>query len=258
MDWAGENRGTDKDALLAGALASGNWEAAPTAPRDPFSVHVFACLVTLAAQESIASGATIWRDAGFARAPTSMLFSPLPRADQRLVGDATPRQLSSTKRKSSFALCSIAFACDDSLETGWLVSMLARRCMSPNHLWQDLGLSIAWRSKSFDAGTLPSARRSQRAKYEMEEVFLSLPVRNGRFYSLRGAKLRRMFRLFRLFWRRDGRQSPNASRCARRKRLKLLSDKAPLDHPRAIEGGPFRTFCTTLVHCCVAHMATIA
>ena len=57
MDWAGENRGTEKDAPVAGALTSGNWETAPTAPRDPFSVHVFACLVTLAAQEAIASGA---------------------------------------------------------------------------------------------------------------------------------------------------------------------------------------------------------
>jgi nitrogen fixation protein NifQ len=29
---------------------------------------------------------------------------------------------------------------DDSRETAWFVSILARRCMSPNHLWQDLGL----------------------------------------------------------------------------------------------------------------------
>ena len=78
MDWAGENRGTDKDTLVAGALASGNWEAAPTAPRDPFSVHVFACLVTLAAQEAIASGATIGETLGLRSADLDALVTTYP------------------------------------------------------------------------------------------------------------------------------------------------------------------------------------
>jgi len=42
-------------------------------PRDPFSVHVFACLVTLAAQEAIASGATIGETLGL-RSADSMLL----------------------------------------------------------------------------------------------------------------------------------------------------------------------------------------
>jgi nitrogen fixation protein NifQ len=140
MDWAGENRGTDKNALLAGALASGNWEAAPTAPRDPFSVHVFACLVTLAAQESIASGATIGEMLGLRAADLDALLTLYPASTNASLGMQPPTIEFDEEEEQLRALFD-RFRVDDSLETGWLVSMLARRCMSPNHLWQDLGLS---------------------------------------------------------------------------------------------------------------------
>jgi nitrogen fixation protein NifQ len=140
MDWAGENRGTDKNALLAGALASGNWEAAPTAPRDPFSVHVFACLVTLAAQESIASGATIGEMLGLRAADLDALLTLYPAPTNVSLGMQPPTVEFDEEEEQLRALFD-RFRVDDSLETGWLVAMLARRCMSPNHLWQDLGLS---------------------------------------------------------------------------------------------------------------------
>ena len=140
MDWAGENRGTDKNALLAGALASGNWEAAPTAPRDPFSVHVFACLVTLAAQESIASGATIGEMLGLRAADLDALLTLYPASTNVSLGMQPPTIEFDEEEEQLRALFD-RFRVDDLLETGWLVSMLARRCMSPNHLWQDLGLS---------------------------------------------------------------------------------------------------------------------
>jgi nitrogen fixation protein NifQ len=140
MDWAGENRGTDKNALLAGALASGNWEAAPTVPRDPFSVHVFACLVTLAAQESIASGATIGAMLGLRAADLDGLLTLYPASTNVSLG-MQPPTIEFDEEEEQLRAMFDRYRVDDSLETGWLVSMLARRCMSPNHLWQDLGLS---------------------------------------------------------------------------------------------------------------------
>ena len=140
MDWAGENRGTDKDALPSGALATGNWETAPTAPRDPFSVHVFACLVTLAAQESIATGATIGEMLGLRAADLDALLTLYPESTNVSLGMQPPTIEFDEEEEQLRALFG-RYRVDDSLETGWLVSMLARRCMSPNHLWQDLGLS---------------------------------------------------------------------------------------------------------------------
>ena len=140
MDWAGENRGSDKDTLVAGALASGNWEAAPTAPRDPFSVHVFACLVTLAAQEAIASGATIGETLGLRSADLDALVTTYP-SSIAVALEAQPSVIEFDEEEEQLRALFDRYRVDDSLETGWLISMLARRCMSPNHLWQDLGLS---------------------------------------------------------------------------------------------------------------------
>ncbi len=140
MDWAGENRGTDKNAFLSGALASGNWEAAPPASRDPFSVHVFACLVTLAAHESIASGSTIGEMLGLRAADLDALLTLYPSSTNISLGMQPPTIEFDEEEEQLRALFD-RYRVDDSLETGWLISLLARRCMSPNHLWQDLGLS---------------------------------------------------------------------------------------------------------------------
>ncbi len=140
MEWAGENQGTDKDALVAGAVANGNWEIAPTAPRDPFSVHVFACLVALAAQESIASGATIGETLGLRSADLDALLTIYP-SSTGVALEAQPSAIDFDEEEEQLRALFDRYRVDDTPETGWLVSMLARRCMSPNHLWQDLGLS---------------------------------------------------------------------------------------------------------------------
>jgi nitrogen fixation protein NifQ len=139
MDWAGENRGTDKATLIEGALTSG-WEIAPPAPRDPFSVHIFVCLVALAAQESIASGATIGDTLGLRAADLDALLTIYP-SSTGVALEAQPSIIEFDEEEEQLRALFDRYRVDDSLETGWLVSMLARRCMSPNHLWQDLGLS---------------------------------------------------------------------------------------------------------------------
>ena len=80
MDWAGEHPGTDKEALAAGALTSEIRESASTALSDPFTVHVFACLVTLATQEAIASGASVGDTLGLRSAELDTFLAIYPQA----------------------------------------------------------------------------------------------------------------------------------------------------------------------------------
>jgi nitrogen fixation protein NifQ len=140
MDWAGENRGPEKDTLVGGALTGGNWKIAPPSPRNPFSVHIFACLLALAAQESIASGATIGESLGLSAADLDALLTIFPTT-AGVALEAQPSTIEFDEEEEQLRALFDRYRVDDSLETGWLVSMLARRCMSPNHLWQDLGLS---------------------------------------------------------------------------------------------------------------------
>lgn len=140
MDWAGENRGTDKDTLVGDALTSGNWGAASTTPLGPFTAHIFACLVTLAIQESNASGATVGETLGLRSADLDALLAIYPSTTSVAL-EAQPSIIEFDEEEEQLRALFERYRADASLETGWLVSMLARRCMSPNHLWQDLGLS---------------------------------------------------------------------------------------------------------------------
>jgi nitrogen fixation protein NifQ len=140
MDWAGENRGTDKDTLVGGALTSGAWEPATTAPLDPFTAHILACLVALAIQESTASGATVGETLGLCWADLDALLAIYPSTPS-IALEAQPSIIEFDEEEEQLRALFQRHRVDDSLETGWLVSILARRCMSPNHLWQDLGLS---------------------------------------------------------------------------------------------------------------------
>ncbi len=140
MDWAGENRGTDKETLAGGALASGSWEPASTASRDPFTGHVFACLIALAIQESTSSGAAIGETLGLCSADLDALLAIYPSTPSLALG-AQPSIIEFDEEEEQLRALFERHRVDDSLQTRWLVSILARRCMSPNHLWQDLGLS---------------------------------------------------------------------------------------------------------------------
>lgn len=140
MDWAGENRGTDKNTLVGGALTSGNWAPASTAPVDPFTAHIFACLIALAIQESTDSGAPVGETLGLCSADLDALLANYPSIPSFAL-DAQPSMIEFDEEEEQLRALFDRFRVDDSLETRWLVSMLARRCMSPNHLWQDLGFS---------------------------------------------------------------------------------------------------------------------
>jgi nitrogen fixation protein NifQ len=140
MDWAGENPGTDKEALAASALTSEIRESGSTTLSDPFTVHVFACLVTLATQEAIASGASVGDTLGLRSAELDTFLAIYPQATCVAL-EAQPSIIEFDEEEEQLRALFDRYRADESLETGWLVSMLARRCMSPNHLWQDLGLS---------------------------------------------------------------------------------------------------------------------
>ncbi len=140
MEWAGENHGYDKDALLAGVSTFQHCESASIAPRNRFMEHIFACLLALAIKESLASGGSVGETLGLCAADLDALIS-VYAPTMRLALAAQPSRIVFDEEEEQLCALFNRYRRDDSLETRWLVSMLARRCMSPNHLWQDLGLS---------------------------------------------------------------------------------------------------------------------
>jgi nitrogen fixation protein NifQ len=140
MEWVGENRGYGKDALLAGVSMLGNRQSALAAPRNRFTEHIFACLLTLAIEESHASGGSIGETLGLCAADIDALLSVYaPTTRVTLAGQ--PSRIVFDEEEEQLRALFNRYRGDESAETRWLVSVLARRCMSPNHLWQDLGLS---------------------------------------------------------------------------------------------------------------------
>jgi len=140
MEWAGENHGYDKDALLVGVSTLHFCKSASTAPRNRFLEHIFACLLALAIKESLASGGSVGETLGLCAADLDALLSDYAPT-VRLALAAQPSRIAFDEEEEQLRALFNRYRGDDSLETRWLVSMLARRCMSPNHLWQDLGLS---------------------------------------------------------------------------------------------------------------------
>ena len=234
-----ENRGTDKDALVAGALTSGNWESAPTTPRDPFSVHVFNCMVAPSPHGINGLRRTIGETLGLCSADLDALVTTYPSSIAVRPGGATLGNCILTKRKSSSRF----------------VRSLSRRRFARNRLARlHAGPSLHVAE--------PSLARSRRLSTRgdlnrlMRERFPALAARNTQnmkwkhFYrclcEMEGFSSSRpscaeCSGLYRLLWKKT-RASASRPRCVPRKSLKLLSDKGPLDHPRTIVGGPLEPF----------------
>ena len=197
----------------------------PRRPRPATHSPSMSSLVwsTLAAQECERLRRHYRRNPGSALRRPRCSSSRLPVVDRRRAWRRNPRQLSSTKRKSSFALCSIAIASTTSLETGWLVSMLARRCMSPNHLWQDLGLSSRGDLNRLMRERFPAlaARNTQNMKWK--KFFYRCLCEMEGFSLCAAPSCAECSDYTACFGDREQPKLPNAPRRAPLKRLNLLS-----------------------------------
>jgi nitrogen fixation protein NifQ len=106
---------------------------------DAFLAHVFRCLIEIGVTTS--DGRSLGETLGAqGQALCEMVQRYAPEAASRLACDPQPAKIDFDEEEEQLRLLFQRHRADDSRETDWLIDMLARRSMSANHLWQDLGL----------------------------------------------------------------------------------------------------------------------
>jgi nitrogen fixation protein NifQ len=135
---------------------------------DPFDLHILACILSLAAQESEEEGIGLAQGLGLEGWELRALFlDQFPGA--MILLDGMTLDCGAVEKDES-ALRDILWY--HSAGTGTLaramVKMIARRCQRPNHLWQDLGLGSRRELAALMARHFPrlSERNSQDMKWK--------------------------------------------------------------------------------------------
>jgi nitrogen fixation protein NifQ len=108
---------------------------------DRFGTHVIACGVALAMSEK-SSGGDLGEALGLDQpALLNLIGTMFPGAgDSKFCGAAGSDQFSVDDEEQSLRDILLMYsACEEPL-SGVLAAIIARRCKSPHHLWQDLGL----------------------------------------------------------------------------------------------------------------------
>lgn len=125
----------------AGATSSCE-EKTPAFSIDDFTRHVFSCLLEIALSDACQSGTSVEEALGIGADDLDAIAAlwkpgmvPLLKARQRQA------KVSFDEEEEQLLDLFVRFRSDDRRETMWLASAMTRRCMSPNHLWQDLGLN---------------------------------------------------------------------------------------------------------------------
>jgi nitrogen fixation protein NifQ len=112
-----------------------------SAQADRFTAHVLACALAAGLEDAVETGGPLCDALGLDRdeldaltaqwAPAARRFFDLAREPAAKARDEEEQQLHDLLTR---------FKADSSPLCGWIVSIIARRSMSPTHLWQDLGL----------------------------------------------------------------------------------------------------------------------
>ncbi|WP_395666740.1 nitrogen fixation protein NifQ [Methylocella sp.] len=111
------------------------------ARRDPFSAHVFACILAVSLSEAATRGEPLERALGLgADALAELVARWLPGARACVDLSAEPREASFDDEEEQLRGLLRAHQADASAEAAWLTDMMTRRSLSDTHLWQDLGL----------------------------------------------------------------------------------------------------------------------
>ncbi len=117
--------------------------AAQTAKDDEgeaFDDHLFACVVSAALSDQAAAGLALTDALGLTRAETAALFvARFPRSAAPL---CLERACDPTREMEEDLLRDMlaSYSARRGDESGWLASIVARRAMGDDHLWQDMGL----------------------------------------------------------------------------------------------------------------------
>jgi nitrogen fixation protein NifQ len=135
-----QNR-TDNGGLFRDDPPTKRGEGFSPAPRDRFTAHVFACLLEIGASDARVSGSTLGETLGLCASELGALVAAWsPATANRLAGAPQPAHIVFDEEEQQLLALFHRYSCDDSRESHWLAAGLTRRCMAPNHLWQDLGL----------------------------------------------------------------------------------------------------------------------
>lgn len=116
-------------------------EQTPRALAEPFTAHILACMLTIGLIEARDNGDAISSTLGLNRTALEALTAQWAPAARHFFNlDAEPHALSLDEEETQLHELLSRFKSDTAPLTGWIVSIVARRAMSPRHLWQDLGL----------------------------------------------------------------------------------------------------------------------
>jgi len=107
---------------------------------DPFDLHVAASILTIAMQESRLEGISLSERTGLDSRETRALFMTLFPGAMDVLAQAALHALAIADEESSLRDILWMNSAEASMIERLLARMIARRCMRPNHLWQDLGL----------------------------------------------------------------------------------------------------------------------
>lgn len=108
---------------------------------EPFAAHVVACVLTVGLIEAHDAGEPLAAALGIERAALSSLTAHwAPAARRFFFLEDEPSKITLDEEEQQLHSLLDRFKADRSALGGWMVSIIARRAMSPRHLWQDLGL----------------------------------------------------------------------------------------------------------------------
>ncbi|KAF2992370.1 nitrogen fixation protein NifQ [Methylocystis sp. MJC1] len=116
-------------------------DATNLAAADPFTAHVIACALTIGLSDALERGDTLSSALGLDRAGLEALTAQwAPNARQFFDLQAEPQELFLDEEEAQLHELLARFKSDTTPLCAWMISIVARRAMSPRHLWQDLGL----------------------------------------------------------------------------------------------------------------------
>jgi nitrogen fixation protein NifQ len=112
-----------------------------SAQADRFTAHVLACVLAAGLGDALETGATLSSTLGLDRADLDALTARWAPAARRFFNlAAEPATVARDEEEQQLHDLLTRFKSGESPLCGWIVSIVARRSMSPTHLWQDLGL----------------------------------------------------------------------------------------------------------------------
>jgi nitrogen fixation protein NifQ len=134
---AGARKPPSAEAIYRAIRADGT----PAAARAPFTAHVLACVLTSGLLEVRDNAATLSAALGLNRAKLDVMtaqWAPGARRFFRL--EFEPMTLAFDEEEAQLFILLDRYRVDASALSEWMAHIVARRAMSPDHLWQDLGL----------------------------------------------------------------------------------------------------------------------